>query len=70
MSTTGGEQFLGRINQLPPMDEDELVKVLTEEIRVHLRFNNYFRNYKRGKLVIGFTDHGRYSGVGIVLGDN
>lgn len=70
MSNTGGDwKFNPQEKIILPLDEDALVKVIADEIRAHLRLNNYFRNYKRGKLVLKFTDHGRYNGVDVGLGD-
>lgn len=47
----------------------QLIAVMMSEIRRALIQSSNFKNFKRGRIVIKFKDHGRYDGLGIIIED-
>lgn len=47
----------------------QLIAVMMSEIRRALIQSSNFKNFKRGRIVLKFKDHGRYDGLGIIIED-
>lgn len=47
----------------------QLLAVMMAEIRRALIQSGNFKNFKRGRVVLKFKDHGRYDGLGIIIED-
>lgn len=50
-------------------DDAHILTILMSEVRNALRQASYFKNYKKGQIVLSFDKNGTYAGVIITLKD-
>ena len=59
------EMTFERIN----VDDIQLITALMNEILNGLRQASYFKNFKRGQIILRFDNHGEYKGMKIGVED-